>query len=53
MDGWILSLALSVIRAVIKNPRKKEKLREAMMKLRDAIDAAFAPAPGVSAEPRE
>lgn len=43
MEGTILALALSLIRAVIKNPRKKEKLKKIMLEIRDAIDAAFAP----------
>ena len=42
MELTILALALSVIRAVVKNPAKKEKLKTALLKLRDAIDAAFA-----------
>ena len=42
MDATILSLALAVIRAVVKNPDKKTKLKSALLKLRDAIDVAFA-----------
>lgn len=42
MEHAVLTLALSVIRAVIKNPQKRAKLRSLMLKLRDAIDAAFA-----------
>jgi dihydroxyacetone kinase-like predicted kinase len=42
MEGTILTLALSLIRAVVKNPRKKEKLKKIMLEIRDAIDAAFA-----------
>lgn len=42
MESTILSLALTVIRAVVKNPEKKRKLRSTLLKLRDAIDAAFA-----------
>ena len=42
MESTILSLALSVIRAVLKNPAKKEKLKSMLLKLRDAIDIAFA-----------
>lgn len=41
MESTILTLALSVIRAVVRNPRKKEKLRAVLLKLRDAIDTAF------------
>lgn len=42
MESTILSLALAVIRAVVKNPAKKTRLKAALMKLRDAIDAAYA-----------
>jgi len=42
MESMILTLALSVIRAVIKNPKKKARLRAILMNLRDAIDAAYA-----------
>jgi hypothetical protein len=42
MESAILALALSVIRAVVKNPAKKAQLKSVMLKVRDAIDAAFA-----------
>jgi hypothetical protein len=42
MESTILALALSVIRAVVKNPAKKTRLKSALLKLRDAIDAAYA-----------
>lgn len=42
MENTILTLALTVIRAVVKNPQKKQKLRAVLLKLRDAIEAAFA-----------
>ena len=42
METTILTLALSVIRAVVKNPAKKARLKSALLKLRDAIDAAYA-----------
>jgi hypothetical protein len=41
MEATIIALALSLIRSVIKNPTKKAKLRALMLKLRDAIDAAY------------
>lgn len=41
MEETILALALSIIRAVVKNPKKKARLRSAMLKIRDAITAAF------------
>ncbi len=41
MESTILALALSVIRAVVKNPEKKARLKSALLKLRDAIDAAY------------
>jgi len=42
MESTILALALSVIRAVVKNPTKKARLKSVLLKLRDAIDAAYA-----------
>jgi hypothetical protein len=42
MESTILALALSVIRAVVKNPAKKARLKSVLLKLRDAIDAAYA-----------
>ena len=42
MESTILTLALSVIRAVVKDPKKKARLKSALLKLRDAIDAAYA-----------
>lgn len=41
MEATILTLALTVIRAVVKNPEKKMKLRSTLLKIRDAITAAF------------
>ena len=41
MEASILALALTVVRAVMKNPEKKAKLRAVLLKIRDAISAAF------------
>ncbi len=41
MEATILTLALSIIRSVVKNPKKRARLRDAMLQIRDAIDAAF------------
>ena len=41
MEATILTLALTIIREVVKNPTKKAKLKGVMLKLRDAIDTAF------------
>ncbi len=41
MEATILTLALTIIREVVKNPRKKARLRSLMLKIRDAINAAF------------
>jgi len=41
METTILTLALTVIRAVVKNPEKKMKLRSTLLKIRDAISVAF------------
>jgi hypothetical protein len=42
MEMTILTLALTVIRAIVKNPQKKARLKSILLKLRDAINAAFA-----------
>ena len=42
MESTILALALTVIRAVVKNPAKKARLKSALLKLRDAINAVYA-----------
>jgi len=42
MEYTILTLALTVIRAVVKNPAKRARLKGLMLKLRDAIDLAYA-----------
>lgn len=41
MESTILTLALAVIRAVVKNEKKKQQLRNLLLKLRDAIDVAY------------
>ena len=41
MEASVLALALTVIRAVVKNPEKKVKLRSALLKIRDAISVSF------------
>jgi hypothetical protein len=46
MMEWLFPLAvtviLTVVKQVIKNPTKKEELKAAMIKVRDSIDAAYA-----------
>ncbi|HLE35906.1 MAG TPA: hypothetical protein VI699_02045 [Candidatus Acidoferrales bacterium] len=44
METTILTLALTIIREVVKNPKKRARLKGLMLKMRDAIDAAFAEA---------
>lgn len=41
MESAILALALTVVRSVVKNPRKKAQLKKLLLQVRDAIDAAF------------
>lgn len=41
MESTILVLALSVVKAVIKNPAKRLRLRAVLLQIRNAIDAAF------------
>jgi hypothetical protein len=42
MESTILTLALTVIKAVIKNPAKKARLKSILGKIKDAIETAFA-----------
>lgn len=42
MESIILTLAVSLVRAAVKNPKKKARLKEVLMQLRNAIDAAYA-----------
>ena len=42
MESTIIALALSVLKSVVKNPKKKAQLKSALLKLRDAIDATYA-----------
>lgn len=41
MDTIVLTLALALIKSVVKNPQKKAKLRSILLRVRDAISAAF------------
>lgn len=41
MEAMIISLALTVIRSVIKNPGKRAKLKSVLLNLRDAINVAY------------
>jgi hypothetical protein len=41
MEATIITLALTVLRQIVKNPAKKARLKAALVKLRDAISAAF------------
>jgi hypothetical protein len=41
METAFLAMALTVIKAAVKNPKKKAQLRKILLQLRDAIDAAF------------
>ncbi|HWQ03149.1 MAG TPA: hypothetical protein VNL38_01595 [Candidatus Nitrosotenuis sp.] len=42
MDTIAINLAIALIKSVIKNAEKRMKVRAIMLKLRDAIDAAYA-----------
>jgi hypothetical protein len=42
METTILTLALTVIRQVVKNPAKKARLKSVLLKLKEAIEAAYA-----------
>lgn len=41
MDDLIVSMALAVILRVVKNPAKKEDMRKALLKVRNAINMAY------------
>jgi hypothetical protein len=41
MDSFILTLALAVLKSVVKNPEKKVKLRSVLLQVRDAITTVF------------
>lgn len=41
MDSLIISLALSVITSVVKNPAKRQKLKSILLSMRNAINAAY------------
>ena len=41
MEATILTLALTVVRAVVKNPKKRDQLRSVLLKIRDAISAVY------------
>jgi hypothetical protein len=41
MDATILALVMTLIRQLVKNPKRKQALRDRMLKLRDAINAAY------------
>lgn len=41
MELTIMTLALGIIRQVVKNPAKKARLKKRMLQVRDAISAAY------------
>lgn len=41
MEAVILSMAFQVVKAVIKNPKKKAALKKQLLLIRDAISATF------------
>jgi hypothetical protein len=41
MEELIITMALSILLRVIKNPAHAAKFKAALLKLRDAINAAF------------
>ena len=42
MDDILINLGISAILTAIKNPKKKQELKKALLKVRNAINAAFA-----------
>lgn len=45
MEDLIISFAISTLLSAIKNPANKAKLKRAMLKVRNAINAAYADDP--------
>lgn len=41
MDEMILNMALAIIFGVVKNPAKKEHMKRALLKLRNAINNLY------------
>lgn len=41
MEDLLINMALSILLGVIKNPEKAAKLKKALLKVRNAINAAF------------
>ncbi len=41
MEEMIISVALSVIKSVVKNARKRAQMKSILLKVRDAISAAY------------
>ncbi len=41
MEEMILSIALSVIKTVVKNPKKRAHMKEILLKVRNAISVAY------------
>ncbi len=41
MEESIMLMALTIIKAVIKNPKKKAALKKRLLQIRDAISGAF------------
>lgn len=42
METYFISMGISVILQMLKNPDNRRKYRNAMLKVRNAINAAFA-----------
>lgn len=42
MESYFISMGISVVLQLLKNPEHKSKYRSAMLKIRNAINTAFA-----------
>lgn len=42
MESYLITMGISVILQTLKNPTSKRKFRNAFLKVRNAINAAFA-----------
>lgn len=51
MDSMIITMAVAIILQSVKNPAKKAELKKAMLKIRNAINTAYADDPDFNPPP--
>lgn len=40
--GWAINTILTFVKMLVREPHKKDEVRKALLKVRDAIDALYA-----------